>query len=74
MKPGRLSWLWLRYRKEGFVPIQVTLTQEQAETLKRLVREGAVVDATIPFVVTIKGRIFGIDPEGRLDPLGDIIK
>lgn len=56
------------------MPIQVTLTQEQAETLKRLVREGAVVDATIPFVVTIKGRIFGIDPEGRLDPLGDIIK
>lgn len=54
--------------------IKVTLTQVQTETLKRLVQEGAVVDPTIPFVVSHKGRVFGVDPEGRLDPLGDIIK
>ena len=75
MRPGRLHRLRWRYdSKEGFVPIKVTLTQVQTETLKKLVQEGAVVDPTIPFVVSHKGRVFGVDPEGRLDPLGDIIK
>lgn len=54
--------------------IQVTLTPAQVQTLSRLTREGAVPDPSIPFVVTHKGRTLSVDPEGRCEVLGDIIK